>query len=84
MRASRRSSTPLAVGPHTGCHAEGIASSTTPSTFAAISQIRQPHSDGRGYFDRKVAGGKTKREAVRSLKRQIANALYRQLVLDAQ
>jgi len=52
--------------------------------IAAISQIRQPHSDGRAYFDRKVAEGKTKREAVRSLKRQISNALYRQLVLDAQ
>jgi transposase len=52
--------------------------------IAAISQIRQPHSNGRAYFDRKVAEGKTKREAVRSLKRQISNALYRQLVIDAQ
>ena len=52
--------------------------------IAAISQIRHPHSDGRAYFDRKVTEGKTKREAVRSLKRQIANALYRQLVLDAE
>ena len=52
--------------------------------IAAISQIRQPHSDGRAYFDRKVAEGKTKREAVRSLKRQISNALYRQLVIDAE
>jgi len=52
--------------------------------IAAISQIRQPHSDGRAYFDRRVAEGKTKREAVRSLKRQISNALYRQLVIDAE
>ena len=52
--------------------------------IAAISQIRQPHSDGRAYFDHKVAEGKTKREAVRSLKRQISNALYRQLVIDAE
>jgi transposase len=52
--------------------------------IAAISQIRQPHSDGRAYFDRKVAEGKTKREAVRSLKRQVSNALYRQLVFDAE
>ena len=52
--------------------------------IAAISQIRQPHSEGRAYFDRKVAQGKTKREAVRSLKRQISNALYRQLVVDAE
>ncbi len=52
--------------------------------IVAISQVRQPHSDGRAYFDRKVAEGKTKREAVRSLKRQISNALYRQLVIDAE
>jgi transposase len=52
--------------------------------IVAISQIRQPHSEGRAYFDRKVAEGKTKREAVRSLKRQISNALYRQLVIDAR
>jgi hypothetical protein len=50
--------------------------------MAAISQLRQPHSDGRGYFDRKVTDGKTKKEALRSLKRQISNAVYRQLVLD--
>jgi transposase len=52
--------------------------------IAAISQIRQPHSAGRAYFDRKVAEGKTRREAVRSLKRQVSNALYRQLVIDAE
>ena len=47
--------------------------------MVAISQIRQPGSEGRVYFDRKVAEGKTKSEAVRSLKRQVSNALYRQL-----
>jgi transposase len=52
--------------------------------LAAICQIRQSHSDGRAYFDRKVAEGKTKKEAVRALKRQVSNAVYRQLVLDAQ
>ena len=31
--------------------------------MAAICQLRQPHSDGRAYFERKVAEGKTKREA---------------------
>jgi transposase len=51
--------------------------------MAAICQLRQPHSDGRAYFDRKVADGKTKKEALRSLKRQISNAIYRQIVLDA-
>jgi hypothetical protein len=31
-----------------------------------------------------VAEGKTKREALRSLKRHVSNAIYRQLVLDAR
>jgi transposase len=52
--------------------------------MAAICQMRQPHSDGRAYVDRKVAEGKTKREAIRALKRQISNAVYRQLVADAR
>jgi transposase len=52
--------------------------------LAAICQIRQPHSDGRAYFDRKVGEGKTKKEALRALKRHVSNAVYRQLVIDAQ
>ena len=52
--------------------------------MVAICQIRQSHSEGRVYFDRKVAEGKTKREAIRSLKRQVSNAVYRQLLLDAR
>ena len=52
--------------------------------LVAICQIRQPHSDGRAYFDRKVAEGKTKKEALRSLKRHVSNAVYRQLVIDAR
>ena len=51
--------------------------------LAAICQIRQPHAEGRAYFERKVAEGKTKKDAVRSLKRHISNAVYRQLVIDA-
>jgi transposase len=52
--------------------------------LAAICQIRQPHSEGRAYFERKLAEGKTKKEAVRSLKRHISNAVYRQHVTDAE
>jgi len=52
--------------------------------MAAICQIRQPHSDGRAYVDRKVAEGKTKKEAIRSLKRHISNAIYRQLLIDTK
>jgi transposase len=51
--------------------------------MAAICQLRQPHSDGRVYFDRRVAEGKTTREAIRALKRHVSNAVYRRLLADA-
>ena len=52
--------------------------------MVAICQIRQKDSEGRIYFEKKVAEGKTKREAIRSLKRHVSNAIYRQLLIDAQ
>ena len=52
--------------------------------MAAITQIRNPGTQGRIYFERKVSEGKTKKEALRSLKRQISNAVYRQLLIDAE
>ena len=52
--------------------------------MVAICQIRQRGSEGRAYFERKVAEGKTKKDAIRSLKRQISNTVYRQLVFDSQ
>ena len=51
--------------------------------IAAVTQLRHVHSDGRVYFDRKVAEGKTKKEALRALKRRISDAIYRQLLQDA-
>ncbi len=51
--------------------------------MVAICQIRQTNSEGRAYFEKKVAEGKTKREAIRSLKRHVSNAVYRQLLIDA-
>ncbi len=51
--------------------------------IAAITQIRYPHTDGRKLFDRKVAEGKTKKEALRVLKRRISDAAYRHLLIDA-
>ena len=50
--------------------------------MVAVCQLRQPHSDGRAYFDRRVGEGKTNKEALRALKRQVSNAVYRQLVAD--
>ena len=49
----------------------------------AVTQIRFAHSEGRVYYDRKIADGKTTREARRALKRQISDRVYRQLRLEA-
>jgi transposase len=51
--------------------------------IAAVSQIRLD-TEGRAYFRRKLAAGKTKMEAMRCLKRRISDAVYRQLVADAR
>jgi transposase len=52
--------------------------------MAAVTQIRHPHSDGRAYYDRKIAEGKTPKEALRSLKRRVSDAIYRHLQADAR
>lgn len=51
--------------------------------MAAVTQIRFAHSPGRGYYERKLAEGKTPKEALRALKRRISDAIYRQLITDA-
>ena len=51
--------------------------------IAAITQVRNRGSEGRLFFERKVAEGKTKKEAIRALKRRVSDAIYRQLLLDA-
>jgi transposase len=52
--------------------------------MAAITQIRHKHSDGRAYYDKKIAEGKTHKEALRSLKRRISDAVYARLQADAR
>jgi transposase len=51
--------------------------------IAAIVQIRHD-TEGRGYYRRKLAESKTPMEALRCLKRRLSDAVYRQLVADAQ
>ena len=51
---------------------------------AAITQIRHRHSPGRGYYERKLAEGKTPREAIRALKRRLSDIVWRHLIADAQ
>jgi transposase len=50
--------------------------------LAAMIQLRQRHSDGRAYYERRLAEGKTGKEAVRALKRQLSNIAYRHLASD--
>jgi len=52
--------------------------------MAAITQIRHKHSQGRAYYEKKLAEGKTHKEALRCLKRRISDAIYAALVADAR
>ena len=57
-------------------------------------QLRDPHrrgypdpvqaQPGRAYYDKKIAEGKTPKEALRALKRRISDAIYARLLADAQ
>ncbi|HET6951870.1 MAG TPA: IS110 family transposase [Acidimicrobiales bacterium] len=49
--------------------------------IAAVTQIRNK-TPGRAYYDHKLAEGKTRKEALRALKRRISDAAYRQLLAD--
>jgi hypothetical protein len=52
--------------------------------MAALTQVRYRHSDGRAYYDKKIAEGKTPKEALRCLKRRISNTIYARLRADAR
>ncbi len=51
--------------------------------IAAVTQIRHAN-DGQVYYRRKRAEGKKPMEAIRCLKRRISDAIYRQLITDAE
>jgi hypothetical protein len=48
----------------------------------AVIQIRMPDCPGRAYYDRKIAEGKTAKEAKRCLKRQLTDHVWRIMVAD--
>lgn len=50
--------------------------------MAAVTQLRNPTSAGRNYYERKLADGKTRKEALRCLKRRLSDVVFRQLVID--
>jgi transposase len=50
---------------------------------AAVTQIRYPHSEGRAYYEKKIAEGKTGKEALRALKRRLSDATFARLQAGA-
>jgi len=46
-------------------------------------QIRHDTA-GRVYYDKKQAEGKTRKEALRALKRRVSDTVYQQLLADQQ
>ncbi len=51
--------------------------------MTAVTQIRND-TPGRAYYLRRQAEGKTRKEAIRALKRRISDAVWRQLQVDLQ
>ena len=49
----------------------------------AIVQLRHD-TEGRRYYRRKLAAGKTPMEAIRALKRRLSDVVYRQMLADAK
>ena len=52
--------------------------------MAAVTQIRYRHTKGRAYYEKKLAEGKTSKEALRALKRQVSDAIYQKMKADAR
>ena len=50
--------------------------------MVVLSQLSH-QSPGRAYVDRRLAEGKSRREAMRALKRHLCNVIYRHLLADA-
>ena len=50
---------------------------------AAVCQLRYD-GEGRAYYDRKIAEGKSSKEAIRALKRRISDRVFRVLIADAR
>jgi len=50
--------------------------------MAAVTQVRND-TPGRAYYLRKQAEGKSRKEAMRALKRRISDAVYQRLITDA-
>ena len=60
----------------------GDRQSNSAIHLIAVTQVRMRNSLGRRYFDIKIAEGKTRNEAMRCLKRRLANHLWRLMIAD--
>jgi transposase len=50
--------------------------------IVALTQVRMHGSQGRAYYDTKIAAGKTHNEAMRCLKRRLADHVWRRMIAD--
>jgi transposase len=50
--------------------------------MVALTQVRMPSSAGRAYYDTKIGAGKTHNEAMRCLKRRLADHVWRRMIRD--
>jgi hypothetical protein len=59
-----------------------ISSGSTSAARPRTVQLRNP-TEGRAYYDRRKAEGKTSMEAIRALKRRLSNIVYKTMLDDA-
>ncbi|HXV70931.1 MAG TPA: transposase [Acidimicrobiia bacterium] len=50
--------------------------------MAAVTQVSHKDTPGRVYYDKKRAEGKTKKEALRALKRRVSDTVYKKLTAE--
>ena len=50
--------------------------------IVALTQVRMRRTAGRTYYDRKISEGKTHNEAMRCLKRRLADHVWRVMIAD--
>ena len=79
--APHPSTPPPATSCATACPAAGNRQINRALHMMAVVQLRRA-TEGRAYYDRKKATGKTANEAMRCLKRRLSDAVYRTMLDD--
>jgi len=80
--APHPSTPPPATTCDTGYRGPATARSTGSCTIMATVQLRNP-TEGRAYYDRRKADGKTSTEAMRCLKRRLSDMVFKRMLDDA-